>query len=330
MNKKVNVSTFNELLSVIRKEIEEGRVFLERDANDRKTNVMWRIGSYIHTHILEHSEKADYGIYLFDNLSKELGINKRTLYRTVKFHKEYPEIVTALSRFTWSHYLILQTIGDNGKRLEYEKLIKKENLSTRELQELVKKERTKLPSKYSAELKTKRGRPFVYRLKEMDGALTIDCGFYDYIERPELANIDNPNTYIEYTDPVNYKIIEQDKSLLYTFKATIKEVVDGDTVKVQLYRGFGIKTLRTLRLRGINAKDLQTEQGRKAKEYVEAKVLDLPFVVIKTYSRDIYLRYLADLFYLEASVDVYDVAEKGVYLNQELIDKGLADRYWKW
>ena len=65
----------------------------------------------------------------------------------------------------------------------------------------------------------------------MDVALNIDIGFYDYIERPELINIDNPDAYIEYTDPVSYKVIEPDKSVLYTFKAKIMEVVDGDTVK---------------------------------------------------------------------------------------------------
>ena len=330
MNKNVKISTFKALVSVIRKEIEEGRIIIEQDTNIRKTAVMWRIGSHISTHILEHSDKADYGRYLFDNLSKELGINKRTLYRTVKFYKEYPEIVTALSRFTWTHYLILQTVDNKVKREEYEKIVLKENLSKRQLQELVKKERNQLPSNISKQLKVDRGRPGVYRLKEMDGILNIDIGFYDYIERQELINIDNPDAYIEYTDPVSYKFIEPDKSILYTFKAKIIEVVDGDTVKAKLYRGFGIKTLRTLRFRGINAKDLQTEQGRKAKEYIEAKVLNLPFVIIKTYSRDIYLRYLTDIFYLPDNDDVYAVAEKGKYLNQELIDEGLAERYWRW
>ncbi len=61
---------------------------------------MWRIGSYITTHILEHSEKANYGEKLFNNLSKELGIGKRTLYRTVQFHKQYPEFVSALTQLS--------------------------------------------------------------------------------------------------------------------------------------------------------------------------------------------------------------------------------------
>jgi D-ribose pyranose/furanose isomerase RbsD len=63
MNNKVNVSTYKDLVSVIRKEIEVCKVILERDANERKTTVMWHISSHIHTHILEHLDKADYGNY---------------------------------------------------------------------------------------------------------------------------------------------------------------------------------------------------------------------------------------------------------------------------
>ncbi len=330
MNEKVNVLLFKDLLSVIRKEIEEGRVVLERDVNNHKTAVMWRIGSYIHTHILEHSKKADYGVYVFDNLSKELTIGKRTLYRTVQFYKEYPELVSTLTRFTWSHYLILQTIKNNGKRLEYEKLIQKENLSVRQLQEIVKKDKSELPFKVQTEFSLKRGKPGVYRLKEIDGVINLDCGFYTYIKRPELSDYDNLETYIEYTAPSSYKLIEPDKSLLYTFKAKVSEVVDGDTVKALLDIGFGITVLRTLRLRGINAKDLNTVQGKKAKEFIVSNVLDLSFVVIKTFGRDFYLRYLADIFYLPDSKDVYNVAKKGKFLNHELIDKGLAEKYYKW
>ncbi len=101
MNIQVNVSTYKDLVSVIRKEIEVGKVILERDANEHKTTVMWRIGSHIHTHILEHLDKADYGDYVFKKLAKEFNMGKRTLYRTVQFYKEYPNSVspvTLLSR----------------------------------------------------------------------------------------------------------------------------------------------------------------------------------------------------------------------------------------
>ncbi len=104
--------------------------------------------------------------------------------------------------------------------------------------------------------------------------------------------------------------------------------VDVKSEKYSATLGFRILTITIIL--GINAKDLQTEQGRKVKEYIESKVLDLPFVVIKTYSRDIYLRYLADIFYLQDSKDVYAVVKQGKYLNQELMDEGLAAKYWRW
>ncbi len=154
--------------------------------------------------------------------------------------------------------------------------MQKDNLSTRQLQKIVRKEKSQLPSNVKAELKIHRGKPGVYRLKHIDGTLNIDCGFYDYIKKPEISNIKNENKYIVYDDSDKHKFIKPDKSLLYTFKAKIIEAADGDTVKALLYRVFGIKTLRTLRLRRINAKDLQTEQGRKAREYIISKLFMLP------------------------------------------------------
>ena len=59
-------------------------------------------------------------------------------------------------------------------------------------------------------------------------------------------------------------------------------------------------------------------------------MLNLPFAVIKTYSCDNYLRYLADVFYLPGNGAVYSVVEKGKYLNQELIVEGLAERFVRW
>ena len=305
-------------------------MFLKRDANDRKTTVMWRIVSYIHIHILEHSEKADYGKYVFEELSKELAIGKRTLYRAVQFYKAYPDSVSPVTRLSWKHFIILLSVDNKVKRNEYEKIVLKENLSKRKLLELVRKGRKQLTSSEHAQLKTLRGRPGVYRLKNIGSVLILDCGFYTYLERPELSAVKNPETYVEYDDSSTYKLIEPDKSLLYTFKATIVEVIDGDTVKAFLDIGFGIKVIRTLRLRGINAQDLHSKKGREAKEYIEAKVLNLPFVIIQTHSRDKYLRYLADIFYLKGNEDIHNVAQKGKYLNQELMDESLADRYWKW
>ena len=100
MKKKVNVTSFIDLVSAVRKEIEDGKVILERDVNNRKTAVMWRIGSFIHAHILEHSDKADYGDFVFKKLSEEFNMGKRTLYRTVQFYKEYPKSVSPVTQLS--------------------------------------------------------------------------------------------------------------------------------------------------------------------------------------------------------------------------------------
>ena len=51
------------------------------------------------------------------------------------------------------------------------------------------------------------------------------------------------------------------------------------------------------------------------------------FVVICTDSRDKYGRYLTDLFYLPGATHPADVLRDGLFLNLELIDRGLARPY---
>jgi endonuclease YncB( thermonuclease family) len=74
---------------------------------------------------------------------------------------------------------------------------------------------------------------------------------------------------------------------------------------------------------------LPTEDGIKAKEFVEDVVDRSPFVVLTTSKSDKYGRYLADLFYLPRDASPKAVAEKGFFLNRKLVLEGLADRYTK-
>lgn len=66
--------------------------------------------------------------------------------------------------------------------------------------------------------------------------------------------------------------------------------------------------------------------GRRVKRFVE-KILNLcPFIIVKTYKdqNDKYDRYLVDIFYSPGENDSQVVASKGKFLNQELLDAGLA------
>jgi len=87
------------------------------------------------------------------------------------------------------------------------------------------------------------------------------------------------------------------------------------------------ETLRSIeRLRGIDAPELVSADGKKAKEFLEKKLglaegegLSDRMVLVRTEKSDKYDRYLADLFYTDKN-------GREIYLNQEILAAGLAIR----
>ena len=65
---------------------------------------------------------------------------------------------------------------------------------------------------------------------------------------------------------------------------------------------------------------MDTKAGQDAKKYVEAKLKEVEFVVVKTHKSDKYDRYLTDIFYLKDEDNPLAVLEEGTFLNQELLD----------
>jgi len=80
-------------------------------------------------------------------------------------------------------------------------------------------------------------------------------------------------------------------------------------------------------LRGINAKNINSEDGNKAKSFIESKLSACEFIIVKTYWRDKYSRYLADIFYNKDENDFLTALDKSTLLNQQLLDKKLAVKY---
>ena len=113
-------------------------------------------------------------------------------------------------------------------------------------------------------------------------------------------------------------------SQIYTFKAYIEKIVDGDTFWAVVDCGFYTCVRQKLRLRGIDVPEINTHEGKKAKSFVSRKLKDCPFVVIKTHKSDKYDRYLSDIFYLPGVDDIKKINQDGVFLNQELLNKGMA------
>jgi len=113
---------------------------------------------------------------------------------------------------------------------------------------------------------------------------------------------------------------------LYTYRAKLKRVVDGDTVDVYIDLGFDIHYFSRVRLAGINAPESRTRNleekklGLAAKEYVEQWFNKVgPDFIIKTTKEEKgkYGRVLGTI------TDMKDER----CLNLELVDKGLARLY---
>lgn len=81
--------------------------------------------------------------------------------------------------------------------------------------------------------------------------------------------------------------------------------------------GFRTYSRQKLRLRGIDTPELPPTEGVKAKAFVEEILKRSKIITIKTYRKDKYDRYLADIF----------VGSKEIFLNQKLLDEKLAAAY---
>jgi micrococcal nuclease len=116
--------------------------------------------------------------------------------------------------------------------------------------------------------------------------------------------------------------------MLYTYRATVIRVVDGDTVDVDVSLGFDVFTHQRFRLDGIAAPESYgpkaSEAGHAAKQYLSDLLPPGTPVIIQTVKdrKEKYGRYLATLFPLAA-----EGAAMTICVNRTLIDAGHAKPY---
>jgi len=107
---------------------------------------------------------------------------------------------------------------------------------------------------------------------------------------------------------------------MYTYKAKIIAVYDGDTVTALVDLGFLHTQEMKLRLYGIDTPEMRGDEkieGKKVRDIVREMVLNKD-VTIRTYKdkQGKYGRYLANI-----------ILENGLDLNQWLLDNGHAKPY---
>ena len=338
-------ATYNRLLEKIKLEISEGLSRVQNAFDREKVITYWKIGQAIHKHFLEFKIQADYGKRIFKNLSRDLNISESVLYKMTQFYKAYPKFEPTLN-LKWAHYRILSGVKDEEKRIQLEERAALENLSIRSLEILAKEDEegvekniSKEPAKpipenkpvvsSPAKLRAVKGKLFTYGIykPEISETYFIDLGFYISKE----SDITQAKGYFiqSIKDESDYemKFISATKKDVYTYKAYIIKIIDGDTMWLNIDLGFKTWIYHKIRLRGIETAELGTKPGQDALQYVKATLKVVPFVVVKSHGRDKFDRYLMDVYYKPNEQDPLKVLEEGIFLNQELLNKNLADIY---
>lgn len=326
------VETYDELVHAIREARAASQKRVDQAIDQEKVRAAWETGKLIDTHVLKHQERADYGEHILLRLSADLGTSHTELKYMLQFARTYQTGPPA-AQLSWSHYQTLLSINDSEEREEVTKETVRHSWTRDRLREEVRKRQA---AKNQTEqiipelhLNATLGKVGVYRVIRattgpFQGELALDLGFSTYykpegkfpFQNRELVaavaadrkNLFRKNGRTTLTRAKN--VFERD---LYTYRCYVTEVIDGDTFKAVIDLGFHIVTEQKLRLRGLDAAEIESAEGREAKAFLEKQLTkNGTTVLIKTVKSDKYDRYLADVWIGET------------YLNQTLIDEGYA------
>ena len=123
----VSLAVAGELLTDIRRMIEEVRSGVAKAVNAGLTMLYWRIGKRIGGEILK-GRRAAYGKQIVATLSRQLieeygeGYAEKNLRRMIQFANVFPDeaiVATLLRQLSWSHFVILLPLKDPLQREFY-------------------------------------------------------------------------------------------------------------------------------------------------------------------------------------------------------------------
>lgn len=358
-SKKLTTSAYKKLLAGICAVYDAGMKEAAASLESIMKNVRGEIGRVL----VKAGLDGTYGEHHLEKVSRDLTASQRRGF-SVRSLRNMRQVCQAFTKrqisaeLLWSHLVLLSSVEDKKTREEYFKKAVSYKLDLPALQkELEEKKLLSAPASIlleapdkteknlseSPRLKVKRGTLRTYRIKETlnslePSTLQIDCGFYNYhdldAKQVQKLKLKAGDCVSAGTKSGGWKLTRLETKVkqitfLYTFQASLHRLPDADTPTVVAVQGFGFVTRQKLRMRNLNAPEINTDAGKKAREFVFEKLSSVKFFIVKTYSTDIYDRYLVDIFYLPGEADPQKVADEGIYLNQELIDNGHAEVWRK-
>ena len=298
-----------------------------------------RTGKVIDDHISRYGSRSDYyGNQVVQRLADDLDLSPSVLWRCLKFAQAFGIVARGQqslpANLSWSHYRELITVSDRETRISLMRRASREDWSAIQLARKIQREvsRDSLASEAGQELHLipKKGILYTYRLVAPDSVhksddaerLWIDLGFQFHHQVPGSSKGFKEGALIESVKGLkgeySIRATKRTEKDLFTYKAAVERVVDGDTIIAKIDLGFGNQCREYLRFRGIDAPEIDTQEGKKAKEFVVKELAKVDHVILTSTKSDKYGRYLADIFY---------GTEDQEFLNQKLMDDQLALPY---
>jgi endonuclease YncB( thermonuclease family) len=335
--------TFNDISKIYEQSLREGN----DDWNKAVLTSNWKIGLKIIEVTQEKKSRATYGNKILHQLSKDLnrkyqkGFSESNLRYFRKFYLDY-KTKRFYSELSWTHYVSLLQIENSKDRLHLEKLAIQKKLTSRNLENLVKqklleaknKSKIKLDQESKSNiLKKPNLQLYTYRItrkykEESKNSIPhLDLGFSILLEEKEkIAKFKMGSILLSSKDTKAYSFeLNDNPKELFTYKAYLERVIDGDTILVNIDLGFSISVEQRLRLRGLDAPEINTAKGILSKRFVESTLKDCKFLILKTHGKDKYDRYLVDVFYIKNETSEEKVINEGIFLNNELLEKNYAE-----
>lgn len=140
MSKELKIQKFNALYTEIQTLIRIARDTVYRTANFEMVRAYWEIGKRIVEQEQHGEDRAAYGRYLIEELSKRLqnefgkGFVPSNLWNMRQFYLTYPILDAVRRELSWTHYRVLMRIENPEARIYYEQESIVQNWSARALE----------------------------------------------------------------------------------------------------------------------------------------------------------------------------------------------------
>lgn len=337
------------MLQAVKGALSSGYLNIQKTLEYQRVKTYWTIGKEIHQRVEASQDTLSLNEALYQRISKDiqrllgLSLTPDTICRSIQFAKTYPEFPDK-TPLTFTHYLALMRIANTKQRTKLERQAIKEDMAASELKEKVAQLNTRpavLTHTNTHTLSIERGEPYVYAARPFEDLsgkqnMCVDCGFKIHvpikgaiIKRNASFSKDKWRTVrvIKEDDDYDVRLAARKSKLIYTYAARVLRVVDGDTLDALIDVGFGIRIQERFRLKAINAPEIKTRAGQKAAQFLTDTLSKSPILVVRTSKAGMYGRWLGDLFVMPGTQDPRLIAAEGDYLNQMLLDQGLAERY---